>query len=72
MLLLLLGVNEETATDFEGARHMEDVRGEENIVNVGNVEIEVAGVHEGEEAGEFVYVDVGDCYGGGTCKIKHK
>lgn len=36
--------------------------GEEDVVDVGEVEVQVAGVHECEEAREFVDVYVGDCY----------
>lgn len=45
LLLLLLVVvvvlllDEEGATDFEGARHMEDMSGKEDVVDVGEVEV---------------------------------
>lgn len=39
LVLLLLSVNEKAATDFEGAWHVKNVCGEEDVVDVGDVEI---------------------------------
>ena len=63
-----LALQQERATDLEGSRHVQDVRGEQDVVDVGEVEVEVASVHEREEGREFVHVDVGDGDGGGVWK----
>lgn len=62
-------LDKERATQLEGAGHVQDVGGQKSVVDVGEIEIEVAGVHECEQGRELVDAHVRHRYWGGTYRI---